>query len=265
LKQLGLAMHNYHDTVNVFPWGWDARETLWSAMILPQIEQANLYNTLVWQESGAGNWDAVSSPNTKACGTIIEAFRCPSMPLPPRDNEDIPGRVPVSYRACGGSMISSDDASTRPAGFNTPAFLSLEQNNLDGMFFGCSNIRMRDITDGTSNTILIGESRTSSYVKDGQQMDYWQFGSPQTGNWNINGAGGTEYSEGVGSCVVKPNANLDLTIHGTLMEMAFGSYHVGGAQYTLADGSVRFISENVDLNLYRALGTRAGGEVTGEF
>ena len=47
LKQLGLAMHNYHDTVNVFPWGWDARETIWSAMILPQIEQANLYNTLV--------------------------------------------------------------------------------------------------------------------------------------------------------------------------------------------------------------------------
>lgn len=96
-------------------------------------------------------------------------------------------------------------------------------------------------------------------------MDYWQFGSPQTGNWNINGTGGTEYSEGVGSCVVKPNANLDLTINGVLMEMAFGSYHVGGAQYAMGDGSVRFISENIDLNLYRALGTRAGGEVTGEF
>ena len=265
LKQLGLAMHNYHDTVNVFPWGWDARETLWSAMVLPQIEQANLYSTLIWQESGPGNWDADGSPNEKACGTILQAFMCPSMPLGPRDNEDIPGRVPVSYRACGGSMISSDDASTRPAGFNTAAFKSLEENNLDGMFYGCSNIKMRDVIDGTSNTILIGESRTSIYSKDGQQMDYWQFGSPQTGNWNLNGAGGTEYSEGVGSCVVKPNANLDLTVSGVLMEMAFGSYHVGGAQYTLADGSVRFISENIDLGVYRALGTRAGGEIVGEF
>ena len=74
LKQLGIAMHNYHDTVNVFPWGFDERETLWTAMILPQIEQANLYNTLIWQESGPGNWDAVGSPNTKACSTIIQGF-----------------------------------------------------------------------------------------------------------------------------------------------------------------------------------------------
>ena len=265
LKQLGLAMHNYHDTVNVFPWGFDERETLWSAMILPQIEQANLYSTLVWQEGTIGNWNHAGGPNTKACATVVEGFRCPSMPLGPRDNESIPGRVPVSYRACAGSMISSDDASTRPAGFNTPAFLTLEPNNLDGMFFGCSNIRMRDITDGTSNTIMIGESRTSEYVKDGQQMDYWAFGAPQTGGWVLNGISGTEYSEGLGSCVVKPNANLDLTMHGVLMEMSFGSYHVGGAQYTLADGSVKFISENIDLGVYRALGTRGGGEVIGEF
>lgn len=265
LKQLGLAMHNYHDTTGVFPFGWDARETLWSAMILPQIEQTNLYNTLVWQEGTIGNWNHPDGPNTKACATVVEAFRCPSMPLQPRDNEDIPGRVPVSYRACGGSMISSDDASTRPAGYNTAAFKSLEENDLDGMFYGCSRTKMRDITDGTSNTILIGESRTSTYSKDSQQMDYWQFGAPQTGNWNLNGNGGTEYSEGVGSCVVKPNANLDLTLSGVLMEMAFGSYHVGGAQYVLSDGSVRFISENIDLNVYRSLGTRAGGEVIGEF
>lgn len=265
LKQLGIAMHNYHDTVNVFPWGFDERETLWTAMILPQIEQANLYSTLIWQEGTVGNWDFDGSPNEKACGTIIQGFMCPSMPLGPRDNENIPGRVPVSYRACAGSMVSSDDASTRPAGFNTAAFLTLEQNNLDGMFYGCSNIKMRDIIDGTSNTIMIGESRTSEYSKDGQQMDYWAFGSPQTGGWVLNGLGGTEYSEGLGSCVVKPNANLDLTVNGVLMEMAFGSYHVGGAQYTLADGSVRFISENIDLGVYRALGTRAGGEVVGEF
>ncbi len=265
LRQLGLAMHNYHDTVNVFPFGYDERETLWSAMILPQIEQANLYATLVWAESGNGNWNQAGSPNTKACATVIEAFRCPSMPLPPRDNESITGRVPVSYRGNAGALIASDDLSTRPAGYNTTAHRALEEANLDGMFFACSKINMRNVTDGTSNTILIGESRTSEYIKDGQQMDIWQFGCPQSGGWVLGGLGGTEYSEGLGSAVVKPNANLDLTVSGVLMEMAFGSYHIGGAQFTLTDGSVRFISENVDVRVYQALATRAGGEIVGEF
>lgn len=187
------------------------------------------------------------------------------MPLGPRDNENIPGRVPASYRACAGALIASDDLSTRPAGFNTTAHRALEEANLDGMFFGCSRIQMRDITDGTSNTIMLGESRTSTYSKDNQQMDYWLFGAPQTGGWVLGGLGGTEYSEGLGSAVVRINANLDPNFHGVLMEMAFGSYHVGGAQFALADGSVRFLSENMDLRTYQSLATRQGGEVVGEF
>lgn len=265
LKQLGLALHNYHDTLNRFPFGFDERETLWTAMILPQIEQSNLYATLIWQEGTVGNWNFDGSPNEKACATIIQGFRCPSMPLEPRNNEDIPGRVPVSYRGVAGALISSDDISTRPAPYNTAAHRALEEANLDGMFFGCSSIRMRDITDGTSNTIMVGESRTSVYSKDGQQMDYWQFGCPQSGGWVLGGVGGTEYSEGLGSAVVKINANLDLTMNGVLMEMAFGSYHIGGAQFALADGSARFISENVDQRLYEALATRGNGEVIGEY
>ena len=265
LKQLGLALHNYHDTVNVFPWGYDERETLWTAMILPQIEQQNLYATLIWQESGAGNWNAAGSPNTAACATVIPAFRCPSMPLEPRLNEDITNRVPVSYRGVAGALIASDDLSTRPAGYNTAQYMALEQTNLDGMFYGCSNVRMRDVIDGTSNTIMVGESRTSLYVKDGQQMDYWQFGCPQSGGWVYGGLGGTEYSEGLGSAIVKINANLDPTVNGVLMEMAFGSYHIGGAQFVMGDGSVRFLSENMSLGILQALATRGNGEVVGDF
>ncbi len=265
MKQLVLAMHNYHDTMGVFPYGFDAREALWTAFILPQIEQQNLYATLIWQESGPGNWDANGSPNEIACGTVIPAFRCPSMPVDPWDNNGIPGRVPVSYRGVAGALISSDDLSTRRPGFNTPIHRALEEVNLDGMLFGCSKVRMRDVTDGTSNTLFVGESRTSKYVKDGQQMDYWQFGSPQTGGWNFGGKGGTEYSEGLGSAIVKINASIDPTYHGTLMEMSFGSYHTGGAFFGMADGSVQFLSENIDLGLYQSMATRAGGEVVGEF
>ncbi len=77
--------------------------------------------------------------------------------------------------------------------------------------------------------------------------------------------GGTEYSEGLGSAVVRFNANLDPNFHGVLMEIGVRSYHVGGAQFALADGSVRFMSENMDLKTYQALATRQGGEVVGEF
>ena len=134
------------------------------------------------------------------------------------------------------------------------------------MFFGCSSISLRDILDGTSNTIMIGESYTDpNYVKDGQSMDYWQIGSPQTSTWVLGGIGGTEYSEFVGSTFGRINSRRDPMVNGVIMEMSFGSWHVGGAHFTMADGSVKFISENVNLQLYRKLATRAGGEVVGEF
>lgn len=268
LKQLGLAMHNYHDNLNTFPFGFDERETLWHAMILPYMDQAPLYNTLIWQEGTVGNWDFDGSPNEKAGGTLIEAFRCPSMAIPEHvTNEGIPGRVPVSYRACSSSNAASDDISTIPASV-TPKIALEMQTGLDGMFFGCSKVKIRDVTDGTSNTIMIGESYTEpTYVKDGQGMDYWAFGAPQTGSWDCipGDLGGTEYCEGLGSCKSPINSRRNPNIAGVLMEMSFGSYHVGGAHFALADGSVRFISENIDMTLYQSLGSIGKGEVVGEF
>ncbi|MEQ9409507.1 MAG: DUF1559 domain-containing protein [Fuerstiella sp.] len=268
LKNIGLAMHNYHDTVGVFPFGFDERETLWSAMILPQLEQANLYNTLIWQESGAGNWNANGSPNEAAAGTLVSVFRCPSMPVAEHmDNNGIPTRVPTSYRAVSGSNAVADDNSTKPPG-HTGAALE-DQTGLDGMFYGCSNTRIRDIKDGTSNTFMIGENFTDpTYVKDGQGMDYWLFGAPQTGGWDCRPGdlGGTEYSEGLGSTYWHINTRVnDPGMHGVVMELTFGSYHIGGAQFAMGDGSVRFVSENIDLGILRALGSIQGGEVIGEF
>jgi prepilin-type N-terminal cleavage/methylation domain-containing protein len=266
LKNIGLAMHNYVETHGVFPFGFDARETLWSAMILPQIEQGPLYDTLIFQESGPGNWDADGSPNEAACGTLIPLFICPSMAMPPqRDNQGIPGRAASSYRACAGSDSWSDDASTIQSPPAPAGAKSLEEVGLNGMFYGVSSIRFADVTDGMTNTIMIGESYTDTYTKDGQQMDYWNIGAPQTGNWNPGGVGGTEYSEGLGSTGPKMNSRLDPTVHGTIMEISFGSYHVGGAHFALGDASVRFISENIDLGVYQGLGSRNGREVPGEF
>ncbi len=268
LKQLGLAMHNYHDTHGVFPYGFDEREMLWSAPILPQIEQGALYETLVLQEGTLGNWDYDGSPNEVACGTLIPVFRCPTMPIQEHmDNNGIPGRVPISYRASSGSNAKSDDLSTIPAPY--PKDFALEiQTGLDGMFYGCSSTRMRDIVDGTSNTIMLAESSTDpSYGKDGQGMDYWAFGSPQTGGWDCKPGdlGGTEYSEGLGSTFSPINSRFNPAINGVLMELSFGSWHQGGAQFVLADGAVRFISENINMDTYHYLGAMKDGEVIGEF
>ncbi len=265
LKNLGLALHNYEETHKTLPFGFDAREALWSAMLLPQIEQGNIYKTLIFQESGAGNWDSDGSPNEVACGRVIPVFLCPSLAMATqRTNQGIPNRAAVSYRACAGSNIFSDDVSTLPA--TAPAGAkTLEETGLNGMFFGCSSVRVADVTDGLSNTIMLGESYTDTYSKDGQQMDYWHTGSPQTGGWNPGGAGGTEYSEGLGSTGPKINSRLDPNISGHEMEVSFGSYHTGGAHFTLGDNSVRFISENISINIYRGLGSRNGGEVISDF
>ena len=264
LKQIGLAMLNYHETAGCFPYAFDQRETLWQAMILPQIEMANLYETLIWQEGGPGNWGYNGSPNEAACGQVIDTFRCPSMPLEPRQNQSLPIRVPVSYRVSAGSNVYNDDFGSIPAGSPADA-VSFASSQCNGVFYGSSSVRIRDISDGTSNTVFVGESYTDTYVKDGQQMDYWQFGAPSTGGWNPYTEAGTEFSEGVGSMGPKMNSRLDPTQPGRLMEASFGSYHIGGAHFTFGDGRVRFLSESIDLDTYHALGTRAEGDLVGSF
>ena len=86
-------------------------------------------------------------------------------------------------------------------------------------------------------------------------MDHWAIGSAQ-----IDGSG-TEYSEFCGSTAVRINARYSAAINGHQKEVAFGSYHPAGAIFVFGDGSVHFLSESIDEELYIAMGSRAGGEV----
>jgi prepilin-type N-terminal cleavage/methylation domain-containing protein len=264
LKQLGLALHNYHDVIKKFPFGWDQRGALWSAMLLPYIEQQTVYDTLIFQESGPGNWNAAGSPNTAACGVPFEFYRCPSQPGPLKiDNESIPGRFSASYRGNAGSESTSDDDSTMIAGTK-----SLENVRQNGIFYACSSVRFADVTDGQSHTIFLGESQTATnFSKDGNAMDFWVVGSPQADPCQCNGnASGTEFTEAVASTYERMNhRKYNPAATGYLIEICFGSYHPGGAQFTLGDASVQFISETVDLTVYRALGTRDGREPPGAY
>src|SRR5688500_11212308 len=147
LKQLGLALHNYHDISLMFPFGFDAREALWSSQILPQIEQGNLFNTLIWQEGTVGNWDHDGSPNEVAGGALIPLARAPGMAG--EVHVVISGtrrRVPVSYRVNAGSNVDCDDVTTMPSSAPAGA-MAFEQAPLDGPFYGCSSVSIVDITD----------------------------------------------------------------------------------------------------------------------
>jgi len=259
LKQLALGLHNYHDTHGVLPFGWDQRGTGWSAMILPMIEQENIYNELVFQESGDGNWSS-GSGNTRAVETYLSVFFCPSAPLKKHyDDEGIDKRVPSSYLGNSGSESSSDDETTKISGTK-----SLEDVVQNGLFFACSSIGLRDIKDGTSNTFMLGEVQTDmEFGKDGQTMDHWYIGSPQADPCGCNnGTGGTEFAEFVGSAYGRMNSRMtDPTVNGHIMELSFGSWHVGGGHMARADGSIKFVSENIDRDVFQGLSTRRGREV----
>lgn len=264
LKQIGIALHNYHDTFKKFPYGWGNRGTGWSLHILPFAEMGTIYDTIHFQESGPGNWDS-GSENQEACETVLPVFRCPSLAIEQHMNYNgIELRVPASYRGNAGSEASSDDTST----IVIPGSKALENTRQNGIFYACSSVRFRDITDGTSNTILVGESRTDpDFVKDGQGMDFWYIGSPQADPCRCDGGtGGTEFSEFVGTTLPPLNAFVKHPeVHGRLMELSFGSYHAGGAQFVMGDGNVRFIADTIDSDTYLGLGSRNGGEVVSGF
>jgi type II secretory pathway pseudopilin PulG len=260
LRQIGVAHHNYFDTHKVLTYGWDNRGRLWSANILPYLEQGQLYDTLLPHEGGAGNWSSNGSPNETAAGTVLDVYRCPSMSLPKHyGNSGIPERVPASYRGNAGTEASSDDTST----IVLPGSKSLEMLDQDGIFFACSQVRFADVTDGLSNTVFVGESLTDPlFVKDGQGMDYWYIGSPQADPCRCTGSNhGTEFSESVGTAIVPMNLRIrDPAAHGRLMELSFGAYHPGGALFTMGDASVRLLAETIDMTVYQALHSRDGGE-----
>jgi len=279
LKQLGLALHNYHDTHGVFPFGWDDNGTGWSAMILPQLEQSGYYTGLTFAESGGGNWGS-GGGNEKLCGTLLPILRCPSMTQPEHLAESdpqadgIPGRVPVSYRGVASSIATHDgEAATKPS-FKDPA-------DIDGLFGGCTRIGLRHVTDGTTNTLLLGESYTDVLFEKAcnstdpdstvarENTDYWAVGSPDIDGYDHSKAPngpGQEFTEFVGSTAAALNARLrQAEFTGCEIESSFGSYHVGGGYFCLADGSARFVSESIDRAVYAGLGSRDKGEVVGGF
>jgi prepilin-type N-terminal cleavage/methylation domain-containing protein/prepilin-type processing-associated H-X9-DG protein len=246
LKQLGLALHNYHDTNGRFPTANDP--TLNSALtrILPYIEQENLgklYNpALQPTDATDANGDGWSNLTVGSQG--LKTYRCPSM-LPPPVAAAFPGWA--SYAVCVGSNYSwgamPDNGVIVRGGTSAPFQ---------------TGIRITDITDGSSNTLVVGEM--------GFQLKDYLFSSG-TYAGQVRG-GNTQWvwgyaSYSFGSTLVKLNTKVYTNPAGLIGSglHAFRGEHVGGVNFVYGDGSVRFLRDTIDLPTYQALGTRAGGEV----
>ena len=263
LKQIALATHNFHDTYKKFPTGGrvpvlvggvpTGGTNLW-VELLPYFEQDNLHD----------KWDYYDNRNNVAGGTnattahVIKLLICPSDPLPADVVEHrTPVTPPWSWGFYGMSSYGGN-AGTRSVPF--------PRMSRDGIFFIGSCVRLADIPDGSSNTLLFGEryhldpefDRLVPIVFPGiapiSQHGKWGFvaaGPGIIGNVTLHSAAPINY---------RMPADGDAT---ALLNRAcaFGSGHPGGANFAFADGSVHFLSDGTAVSTLQALSTRAGREV----
>lgn len=301
LKQIGLALHNYESTHSVLPAGYlwldgTAYSTranpgyaisndpidnhmgfAWGMLLLPFVEQPALYDQF------NTNLPCFDPANQTARETSLSVYLCPSDPYSDgtfveRDVNFAAASYAGNWGPALGQSTTPGDASddvnldvtpapgSQPSGAAFPA--------CGGVLYRNSRTKFRDITDGLSNTLAIGE-RWNGPILD------------ENGDKISAGGGGHEIFENAwaAACRDETDAGDD---HGHMVlfdgefgpnrarQDASGTYnygpdrgvaapHKGVSQFALCDGSVRGVSENIDLGLYRSLCSRAGGEVVGEF
>ncbi|TVS19670.1 MAG: DUF1559 domain-containing protein [Planctomycetaceae bacterium] len=262
LKQIALALHNYEQAFKVFPpsstsgfgagvWGYPGASPAdpnihlhsFASLLLPYIEQENLAGEIDYRVS------ALAPENREAASTILPFYRCPS--YSGKDFSDDPlyvtnvgyARFAIRNYVALGSRTVLGLAGAVPA---------------EGVMFPQSRIGFRDVLDGTSHTIVLAETREerSSVWIDGTTAAVaarWTDLTNPTFAGNSVSINYTPYFPGG----VFPNS--------IGQEYGPSSQHPGGAQHAFVDGSIHFLSDTLDVTVYDALTTRAGGEVIGSY
>ena len=244
LKQFGLAIHNYHDVYLAFPPGYIDQNGHteanwgWGTYVLPYIDQAPLFNQLdVGNNGGLGEALTVAA-NLALMSKPLPAFRCPSDTAPDiNTQQQLFDANMTNNQVATSNYVGANGAGDWSGSGTTPA-----NANLKGTFGRNSRSRIRDFTDGTSNTIVIGERA-------------WRVPDPATGGNKNCGAGvvfgissdGTlpGRRKALSNGIPKINDSSDNAVPQANCIRGFSSRHEGGAQFLMADGSVRFISENI--------------------
>ncbi len=265
IKQIGLALHNYHSTHGCFPSGYlteiepvgstwcgdngTRHGAPWTVLILPFLEESARYDTFDFNETfiSTGTVPPTSPPtraNDIAWYKPLFKYQCPTDPASKGDVNNI------NYLGVQGGG-EFDDAACKNSG---------RVMFFDGILFHNSSCRFADILDGSSNVFLVGESR---YVPtpahhawlncggwaSGARMDLY------TNPYTLAAAVLSINSVDTGGAYPAP-PNPDVY---PLMSKIFGSFHPGGCHFMLGDGSVRFLSENIDLAIYQTTAVRDDG------
>jgi prepilin-type N-terminal cleavage/methylation domain-containing protein/prepilin-type processing-associated H-X9-DG protein len=255
LKQIGLAWHNHHDTIKWFPTSggryWDAangpiptrsqksltgrvdeltQQAGWQYQILPYMEQENL-----WRQSPLGVNNAAPQRNIVVDSTVIETYVCPARGPSIYASLTQGGRV--NFRA---AYVSCYGTSVEGATDNGGQHNGMSVDNFE------PRLTMDGVTDGTSNTIMVGEKyiAVTRYTQD-------DYGSEPIGR-------------GHGWAVDRRAQALPLPDSANLTENAnerLGSAHSGSCGFVFADGSVKFLRYDMDLATYRNLAVRNDGNV----
>jgi prepilin-type N-terminal cleavage/methylation domain-containing protein len=290
LKQLGLALHNYLDTHSVFPpSGCISMATTsqqpWSAQayILPFLDGGNIYSNINFSLGYHHAVNTSAYPPFGPAATRVPVLLCPSDPNDRTrlSSTGTPEHYPLSYALNMGRYL---------------IFNPTNQGNGGGAFAPNSRLSTRDFTDGTSNTLGLAEVKafnprvhdatgvaTEPTSADQVSSGYTAGGAFSAANGHTEWVCGRAIHNGF-TTLFTPNRFVPHVVSGvtydidvssnregtSLTDPTYGvitsrSYHEGIVHTMLMDGSVRSISENIDTQVWRSLGTRSGGEVIGEF
>lgn len=259
LKQLGLAMHNYHDSQGTLPPGADVSNpgttsnntwcttgnvfAPWTVYVLPYIEQDNLFKQFTLKVRFNDTGFAMIAPNnTSAQQVPVRTFQCPS------DSRISTSPLLSSYTGVqGGGVGYSGTTPPNPGACSSSGCSTLGERMfyVNGMLYFGSKLTLLDAKDGTSNVFLIGESRYGNY------------------GWTVSGK--------TDSCGFQPNLGATQDAinlfpgQGVHVSRGFSSDHTNGANFVSLDGSVHFINQSIDLATYQSLGQRSDGLPVGGF
>lgn len=255
LKQIGIALHSYHEAYSTLPSGWigvdlSVRRPFvegdsgfgWATMILPMMDQENLYRELNTQ---AALLDPV---NQASIQTVLTAYRCPSDVGNDRWDIVQEGTSTVltslstsNYIGNWGTLEIEDTC------FPSGTVLPVGQTCVsDGVFYHNSRVNFRDFTDGQSSTLLAGERRSD---QSAGWYSTWVGAVPEGEESLARVLGAADHAPN------HPDAHFD----------DFSSHHVGGAHVLMGDGRVDFITQTIDEDTWRALATLRGEEVVGQY
>jgi prepilin-type N-terminal cleavage/methylation domain-containing protein len=266
LKQIGLALHNYHDSFKQFPpekimrrrptgelicqpgggQQWDADPGNWAILLLPYVEQKNQYDLINWSRRYN------QTPNTPVFRNQYPVYTCPS-----NIKRKLSGAGVAGWSFTGNTEICHYLAVIGTAwSVKTGTGANVECNdNGNGMFHQESGVGMAEVVDGTSNTFLVAEGlgyepRHPTVVGNGTCTP-----GPVNRNVVCDGRG----------LRISITTHMNVPPNGISRWFAASSFHPGGLQVTMADGSAHFISNTINNVTWRALSTKAGSEAVSNF